>query len=153
MTGNWPARWAAVLAIAGSAAPAHASAPRIDDISWYRVDAHCTFSRSDHKISKDDPKSWRFVLLVDRSQDDSRASIETAYMKIDGTLRELRFENQSVGTESEIRRYMTYGDDPVRVEITLKQGKRSSKSMSYSGTITAIRDQAVAELDVKGNCR
>ena len=117
------------------------------------MDAHCTFSRADHKIRNDDPKSWLFVLLVGRTKGDPKASIETAYMKIDGTLRELRFENQAVGTDSEVRQYTTYGDDPVRVEITLNRARGGKKRTAYSGTITAIRDQAVAELDVKGNCR
>lgn len=138
------------------ALPARAAAapPRIDDIGWHQTAAYCTFSRAKTVIKKNDPKSWRFVLLVDRTKEDGRASIETAYMKIDGILRELRFDGVTTGETTELRRYMTYGDDPVRVEVELKPGKRKkgAKLFNFTGTIKAIRSLAETRLEFKGNC-
>ena len=139
-----------------AALPARAEAgpPRIDDIGWHKTSAYCTFSRVKTEIKKNDPKSWRFVMLVDRTSEDGRASIETAYMKIDGILRELRFDGATTGEQSESRRYMTYGDDPVRIEVELKPGKRKkgAKLFNYTGTIKAIRSNAETLLEFKGDC-
>lgn len=135
-------------------ARAQASPPRIDEIGWHKTSAYCTFSRAKTEIKKNDPDSWRFVLLVNRTSEDGRASIETAYMKIDGILRELRFDGLTTTDQSEFRRYTTYGDNPVRIEVELKPGKRKkgARLFNYSGTIKAIRSNAETELEFKGDC-
>ncbi len=153
-TGNLVPALLAIGLFAALPAKAEASPPRIDDIGWHRTSAYCTFSRAKAEIKKNDPESWRFVLLVDRTSEDGRASIETAYMKIDGILRELRFDGVMTGEQSESRRYMTYGDDPVRVEVELKPGKRKkgAKLFNYTGTIKAIRSNTETVLEFKGDC-
>lgn len=136
-----------------SAAGAETEAPRVDDIVWYKTDAHCSFRRAGHKLDSEDPESWRFVLLISRTGGrDGRATIETGYMKIDGILRQLRFEARNEAEGGETRRYSTYGDEPARIEVEMKPGGKEAEPAGYEGTISVIRHDARTDVSFEGDC-
>lgn len=136
---------------------AHA-ALQIGDVFWHPAETHCRFVRNgEAEPDTGEPETWRYLFVTELVSDDI-ASTERGYMRLGGLLRELEFVSRTETEKGEVRRYRTFGEAPVSVEIDMQAGEGSKSKLGqtilvqYTGTLTLARDNSQRFVPFSGSC-
>lgn len=133
------------------ALPAQAQPELISTINWYGIDAYCTFQREDAVFVADDPNSWNFVFFTQFGAD---GTLETgsAFVAIRDRLTEFRRTGTVPGKDGETRTYVSYGDDPYEVTVTMSFSGTGYEWTEYKGFLTLKGSSGEETIPVKGTC-
>ncbi len=131
--------------------PGNPQPPQLGDIHWIESAAHCRFLREGQLEDPEDPDSWRYLLLIERFYD-NQVTIERAYARIDGLIRELALLNRVSKDDGELRTYTTLGENSVTVSVTMKLQARTKAQTRYGGNIVVERNGLSASAKFDGAC-
>lgn len=153
--------FAAIAGLAGSVItgiPQAQAALQIDELFWHPTETHCRFVRNGETGPQSGkPETWRYLFVTEIVSDDI-ASAERGYIRLGGLLRELEFLSRTETKKGEVRRYRTFGEAPVSIEIDMRagEGKKSKLGQTilvqYTGTLTLARDNSQRFVPFSGSC-